>query len=450
MRQEDRSQRRSFIPTLEHSTATELATFVIALVTVAASPRPLPVDHGSEAQSVRSVVDRLRNAPSDREWHHLQDLTTTIEQNTSLWIGVESSERYEALSAVRNVLAALEPDPRRLAAPNLDPRRIAFIVVESARALAPADFAEAVTNDPDQAHLNVHVLRTMILRSLEHLQRVALREWTERNIEDRQSVRAAEVPSPMQLRPDPSNELLADRPPDLDLLADQLASMLAVELNTIGPAAPAADTPLPSTDRDLETDIKDALNLHLTGREPGFAAPSLLAGALESSVATEAAAAGLYDAARSRPAETIAAGEVRPVLAIPPSGAETPQPSVQPPSNLDLITDQLAAALAAELRGVAHAATASATPRPRPGSHTEIQKASGALNRREPGSSPTPLSLPDAKEASEVSVAPKAAPAGLPDTAQGLAAIATGAGTIPAELVCSTKRDRSASTFRQA
>ena len=231
MRQEDRSQRRSFIPTLEHSTATELAAFVIALVTKAASPRPLAVDHGSEAQSVRSVVDRLRNAPSDREWHHLQDLTTTIEQNSlSLDWSAKSSERYEALSAVRNVLAALEPDPRRLAAPNLDPRRIAFIVVESARALAPADFAEAVTNDPDQAHLNVHVLRTMILRSLEHLQRVALREWTERNLEDRQSVRAAEVPSPMQLRPDPSNELLADRPPDLDLLADQLATMLAVEL----------------------------------------------------------------------------------------------------------------------------------------------------------------------------------------------------------------------------
>ena len=277
----------------------------------------------------------------------------------------------------------------------------------------------------------------MILRSLEHLQRVALREWTERNLEDRQSVRAAEVPSPMQLRPDPSNELLADRPPDLDLLADQLATMLAVELNTIGPAAPAADTPLPSTDRDLETDIKDALNLHLTGREPGFAAPSLLAGALESSVATEAAAAGLYDAARSRPTETIVAGEMRPVLAIPPSGAETPQPSVRPPSNLDLITDQLTSALAAELRGVAHAATASESRQTSAevDHDTEIQKASGALNRREPGSSPTPLSLPDAKEASEVSVAPKAAPAGLPDTAQGPAAIATGAGTIPPELV---------------
>ena len=71
----------------------------------------------------------------------------------------------EVFSAIRNVLPAIEPDPRHLAGANLDPRRIAFLVVERARVEAPADFAEATTNTPDQAEINVHVLQTMILRS---------------------------------------------------------------------------------------------------------------------------------------------------------------------------------------------------------------------------------------------------------------------------------------------
>ena len=148
------------------------------------------------------------------------------------------------MSAVRNVLHALEPDPRRLATPNLDPRRIAFLVVERARAEAPASFAEAVTDNPDQTYLNVHALRTLVLRSLEHLQRVALTEWTERNLEDQRSVLAPEAASPMELRPDPSNEGIAERLHNLDLEADQLMSMLAVELANVEHAAPALDTPL--------------------------------------------------------------------------------------------------------------------------------------------------------------------------------------------------------------
>ena len=133
------------------------------------------------------------------------------------------------MSAVRNVLHALEPDPRRLATPNLDPRRIAFLVVERARAEAPADFAEDISHSPDQAYLNVHALRTLILRSLEHLQRVALTEWTEHNLEDRRSVRASEAASFMELRPDPFDQGIAERLHNLDLVADQLMSMLAAK-----------------------------------------------------------------------------------------------------------------------------------------------------------------------------------------------------------------------------
>ena len=220
---------------LDHETATELATFVVALVWVTASPRSLPADHGSERQSVRRVAERLRNAPSDAEHRHLQDLTTTIDQNASLWIGVASSERHRALSAVRNVLPALDPDPRRLASANLDPRRIAFLVVERAQAAAPKDFAEAASDTPEQANLNVHVLRTLILRTLEHLQRIGLREWTERRFGDRLSLSAADAAPSMELRPDPSNEGIAEHQPNADLLTDKLASMLAAELSNIGP-----------------------------------------------------------------------------------------------------------------------------------------------------------------------------------------------------------------------
>ena len=266
----------------------------------------------------------MRNAPSDGEWRHLQDLTTTMEQNASFWIGA-SSKRDEAISAIRNVLPALEPDPRHLAAANLDPRRIAFLVVERARAEAPADFAEAATDNPDQADLNVHVLRTMILRSLEHLQRVALTEWTERNFEDRRSVRVSEIASPIELRPDPSNEGIAERLPNLDLVADQLMSMLAAELSNVGHAAPALETPLPSADGDLEADIKEVLNIQLNRREHGSPTPSTWTCPMVS-VAPKAAPAGLPDAVQSRPAETTVAGETRPELAAPPSETEPSKP----------------------------------------------------------------------------------------------------------------------------
>ena len=190
---------------------------MVALVRVAATPRSFPVDRGSEALSVRRVAEHLRNAKSDGERRHLHELTTTMVQNASFWIGA-SSKGNEVFSAIRNVLPAIEPDPRYLAGANLDPRRIAFLVVERARVEAPADFAEATTNTPDQAEINVHVLQTMILRSLEHLQRVALTEWTVRHFEARRSVRLSEAASPMELGPDPSNEGSAERRPNVDLV----------------------------------------------------------------------------------------------------------------------------------------------------------------------------------------------------------------------------------------
>ena len=187
---------------------------MVALVRVAAAPRSFPVDRGSEALSVRRVAERLRDAPSDGERRHLQDLKTTMIQNASFWIGA-SSKGNDVFSAIRNVLPTIEPDPRHLAGANLDPRRIAFLVVECARVESPADFAEATTNTPDQAEINAHVLQTMILRSLEHLQRVALTEWSIRNFEARRSVRLSEPASPMELRLDPSNGGLGERPPKL-------------------------------------------------------------------------------------------------------------------------------------------------------------------------------------------------------------------------------------------
>jgi hypothetical protein len=350
------------------------------LITIAASPPPFPVDRAGEAPSVRSVVKRLSSAPSDREWRYLQDLATTIERNASLWIGVPSSERREALLKVRNVLLGLEPDLRRLAAPNLDPRRIAFLVVECARAAAPADFAEAVTDNPDQAYLNVHVLRTMILRSLEHLQRVALRDWTERNMEDQQPARGSVRLPSMERGPDPSVEEVAKRLHNLDLAAEQLTGMLKADLSDVGTASPALDTPLPSpdgdpeagevrsdpstegmaerqpnvdlvtdkmasrlaveltdvghagsdpeaalpSDGDLETDIKDVLSTQLKER----ATPLLLAQQTEAPevhVAPETAAIVLPEVAQSPATEPTLAGEMPPELAAPPNETDARQ-----------------------------------------------------------------------------------------------------------------------------
>ena len=205
---------------------------------MAALPRPLPAGQGDGAL-LRTEVVRLRDAPSDRESRHIQNLATAIGQNASLWIGVPSFERTEAMLAVRNVLLALKPDPRRLTAPNLDSRRIAFLVVDCARAVAPADFAEDVAETSEQAKFNVHVLRTLLLRSLEHLQRVALREWTERNVNDQQPARAPAGALSGQLEPVPSNAKLEEHLPASDPITDQLASVVAAELGAVGQVVPS-------------------------------------------------------------------------------------------------------------------------------------------------------------------------------------------------------------------
>ena len=250
------------IPALEDASASELATFVVALITVAASPPSLPVDLESEAPSLRSEMARLRNAPSDAERARLHDLAATFSENVFVWIGVASSEKHEALMAIRAVIPALEPDPARLKAANLDPRMIAFLVVDCARAEAPANFADVAIDTADQATLNVHVLRTIILSSMEHLQRVALREWIK---PDRRSVRASAA-SPMGLRPAPSDKGLTERLHNLDLAADQLTSMLAAELGNAEHSVPVSDSPPPSVDGDLE-----AMQLMRDPSNEGFA-----------------------------------------------------------------------------------------------------------------------------------------------------------------------------------
>jgi hypothetical protein len=246
-------------------------------------------------------------------------------QNASFWIGA-SSKGNDVFSAIRNVIPTIEPDPRHLAGANLDPRRIAFLVVERARVEAPADFAEGVTDNPDQAAINVHVLQTMILRSLEHLQRVALTEWSIRNFEVRRSVRLSEAASP-KLTPDPSNDGFGERPPKLDLITDQLVSGLAAGLSNVGHAAPALDTALPLTIGDLETELQEALNVQLNWREPGSATPDMEVP--EVSVAPEAAPAGLSDAVQCRPAEATVARETRPELAAPPTETEPSKPKAR-------------------------------------------------------------------------------------------------------------------------
>ena len=160
----------------------------------------------------------------------------------------------------------------------------------------------------------------MILRSLEHLQRVALTEWTERNLEDRRSVRASEAASPMELRPDPSNEGIAERLHNLDLVADQLTSALAAELGDIGDAAPALDKPLLSAEVDLDTEIQKALGAQLNRREPDLPTFSSLPATIEApqvDLSAEVDAEGLRDAAQGPAADLMPTGEAKPEVVAP-------------------------------------------------------------------------------------------------------------------------------------
>ena len=236
---------------LEPDTATELATFVVGLVILVATPTSLPVAHDTEPQSLRDVVKRLRNAPSHGEQQRLRGLATTIDQNVTFWIGA-SSHRNAALSAIRHVLPALAPDPRRLKAADLDPKRIAFMVVQCARTEAPADFAEADTAALEQTSINVHILRTMILRSLEHLQRVALREWAERSFEASQTVGAPDAAPTMDLSHDPADDRSAEHPPNLNVALDEPISDVPMQVGD--DTAPVLDNSLPSAKGRLETE----------------------------------------------------------------------------------------------------------------------------------------------------------------------------------------------------
>ncbi|MCB1501767.1 MAG: hypothetical protein KDK07_18610 [Bauldia sp.] len=95
-----------------------------------------------------------------------------------------------AFAAILKILPALEPDAQRLAAANLDPRRLSSYVSDRAREQSPADFFETEADDKEQAAINAYILRTLLFRSLEHLQRVAMRAWMVRLLEDRLPVPA--------------------------------------------------------------------------------------------------------------------------------------------------------------------------------------------------------------------------------------------------------------------
>jgi hypothetical protein len=304
---------------LDRDTATELATLVIGSVVLAASSSSSSVVNGTEPQSLRDVMERLTNAPSDGERQRLQDLATTIDQNVTFWIGA-SANRNMALFAIRKVLPVLQPDPRRLTAANLDPKRIAFMIVECARAEAPADFAEAVTNTLEQTNINVHILRTVILRSLEHLQRVALREWTERSFEASRTVVAPDLAPAMDLSRDAPNEGFGDRPPNLNVTLDEPISDVPAQVEVAAHAVPVTDTAAPSANGGLETELLEALTVRLSSREPGLLKQNMEVPEIYAD--PETATSRRHP---ERPHRRDGGGEARPELAPPPSQTAAPE-----------------------------------------------------------------------------------------------------------------------------
>jgi hypothetical protein len=303
-----------FISEVEDDAAAELATLVVGLITVAALPRSSPVGQGdAAAQVVRTEVFRLRDAPSEAERRHLDELTTTISQNIDFWIGATSPERHAALLAIRRVLPAIEPDVRRLAAANLDPRRIAFLVVDRARLEAPADFAEAAIGKSEQANYNVHVLRTLINRSIEHLQRIVLRDWVHQHATTRAPAPPTAAPA-KELRPGVSDDETSARSPNFDFINDQLVTAMAAELSNVGGAVDALNGS--NAGSDLETDIKELLKVQLNNRDRNSThSPD----ALERPrvYRPPAVSQGQLPKANERPAEIPMAVEERPELRTP-------------------------------------------------------------------------------------------------------------------------------------
>lgn len=170
--------------------AREVAIYTVALIAIAATPRLLPIGDGREPRSVLRLAKELRAATVDDVLARpIEALTTMIEQNVSIWLGI-STEKAAAFSAILRIIPTLEPDVHRLASANLDPRRLAFYVSDRARAQSPADFFETEAEDPEQAAINAYILRTLLFRSLEHLQRMAMRAWVVRLLEDRLPVPA--------------------------------------------------------------------------------------------------------------------------------------------------------------------------------------------------------------------------------------------------------------------
>jgi hypothetical protein len=131
-------------------------------------------------------------------------------------------------------------------------------------------------------------------------------------------------PEAGELRSDASTEGMAERQPNVELVTDKMASMLAVELTDVGPVGVDAEAALPSADGDLETDIKDVLSIQLKER----ATPSPLAQGTEAPevhVAPETAAIVLPDVVQSPATEPTLAREMPPELAAPPNETDARQ-----------------------------------------------------------------------------------------------------------------------------
>ena len=178
------------------------------------------------------------------------------------------------------------------------------------------------------------------------------------------AVSALETPLPSaegdlettELRPDPSSEGSAERQPNVDLVSDKLASPLAAELSNVGPAVSALETPLPSTEGDLEaTELRPGPSKEMFAeRQPNV---DLLTDKFASMLAAELSRVG--PAAETPLPSTdgdLEATQLRP--------GPSKEMFAERQPNVDLLTDKFASMLAAELSRVGTAASALETPLP--------------------------------------------------------------------------------------
>jgi hypothetical protein len=130
----------------------------------------------------------------------VEDLAATIAQKAYLWVRISAADANAAFEAIRRLLPELQLHLPFETENDLDPKWIASRVVEDAQSRDPTNFAEVSLSaqleerQQSQVVANVKVLRTVLIRSIEHLQRVALREMIER-AQERPDVEGGLLPS---------------------------------------------------------------------------------------------------------------------------------------------------------------------------------------------------------------------------------------------------------------